>query len=155
LLNFGLPLLKTWIAEEKEKHLNQFQDIEENHSEETATDETLVREKEDGEEEDICWSPELVAHHCNRLVRRAVRHFIRSKWLLRLSRATIEVKLTDQTFKKRQKKSNPFKIPPAASGDQFDARRVRVLLHELRRAESKGGTWVVTHPWPMTIPFWV
>ena len=155
LLNFGLPLLKTWIAEEKEKHLNQFQDIEENHSEETATDDTLVREKQDGEEEDVCWTPELVAHHCNRLVRRAVRHFIRSKWLLRLSRATIEVQLTDQTVKKRQKKSNPFKIPPSSSGDQFDARRVRVLLHELRRAESKGGSWVVTHPWPMTVPFWV
>jgi len=151
LLNFGLPLLKTWIAEEKEKRLNQVQDIVENHSEDTATDETLAAE----EKEDICWSPELVAHHCNRLVRRAVRHFIRTKWLFRLSRATIEFNLTDQTLKKRQKKSSPFTITPSSSSEEVDFRRVRVLLHELRRAESKGGTWVVTHPWPMTIPFWV
>ena len=149
LLNLALPLLKAWIEEETEKRRSRHQQTEENDPELSESDESPV------EDELLCWTPEMVAHQCNKIIRRAVRHFIRSKWLSRLSRATIELDLTAKGHETRKKKPNTLTIPPSEEIHQFDQRRIRVLLHELRRAESKGGNWRITQPWPMTVPFWV
>lgn len=149
LLNLALPLLKTWIAEEREKQRSRHQQAEESDPELSKPDEPSVKD------EVLCWTPEMVAHQCNKIIRRAIRHFIRSKWLSRLSSATIELDLTAEGPQKLQEKIDILTITPSEDVHRFDHRRVRVLLHELRRAEAKGGTWRIIQPWPMTVPFWI
>ena len=45
--------------------------------------------------------------------------------------------------------------PSSVGFNERDPRRVKVLLHELRRLEAKGGSWRVETPWTMTVPFWI
>jgi DNA polymerase-3 subunit epsilon len=149
LLNLGLPLLKKWITEEKERRLMLQQDLEQELVEDVEEDDSAEAEEE------ICWTREMVADHCRRIIRRATRHFIRSKWLLRLSESTIQLSLTESSRGKRKKNANVLTINPSGQTGAFDFRRVRILVHELRRAESKGAAWQVIKPWPMAVPFWI
>jgi DNA polymerase-3 subunit epsilon len=149
LLNYGLPLLKQWIVDEKERRLLA----------KLETDEGAVEEEDEdieveGEAE-FQWTAELVSQQCRRIIRRAIRHYIRAKWLRRLSEATIELKQVGDSSRKNQRKNPTLSIHPSEDMVELDLRRMRVLIHELRRAEAKGSSWQVTRPWPMSVPFWI
>ena len=150
LLKIGLPLLKDWIAEERQRRLvAEALDV--------AEEQDLDEVESDEAEEEFVWTPELIAESCSRVIRRATRHYIRLKWLRRLSVAEISytpaVSLTKRVSK--QPRSSLTLIPVAADFNEDDPRRVKVLLHELRRLEARGGSWRVETPWPMTVPFWI
>ena len=151
LLNLGLPLLRQWIAEEKERR----------NSEAQGEDNPLESdEDDDGDdcvegEDEFVWTPEIVAAVCERIVRRATRHYIRSKWLRRLASATIQLQFKTNSKQLGKKSRHDVTISPADCNHDSDLRRVGVLLHELRRMQSKGEKWQITSPWPMAIPFWI
>ncbi|MCX6124047.1 MAG: hypothetical protein NTV34_04765, partial [Proteobacteria bacterium] len=81
------------------------------------------------------------------------------KWWKRISGATIDFK---PALSPSESKKAPLHIKPSRQldpqnepFDSMDPRRIKLLLHELRRAEAKGGTWRVVAPWNMVVPFWV
>lgn len=149
LLRQGIPLLKIWIADEKKRHALRGEDLSENDDPETCKDQIK------DEVQEIVWTAEMIASVCDRIVRRAIRHYIRSKWLKRIAGASITLTINSQS--KGAEKSVPtiFTIEQNSNELAPDLRRIRVLLHELRRAQSKGGTWEVTRPWSMNVPFWI
>ena len=148
LLNMGVPLLKDWIAAEKERRAMDAvaADMEESSEQD---------ESEANDEEDVLWTAELVAATCDRLIRRATRNFVRMRWLRRLGGATIKFQPAIKTKQKNLKSSAVMFIEPQVDTQGFDPRRVKVLLHELRRSQAKGGSWQVILPWPMAVPFWI
>lgn len=150
LLNFGVPLLKAWIVEERQRRI----------AAKVAADETgeeQVEEEGDETDDEFVWTPEFVASSCFRLIRRATRHYVRLKWLQRLSAA--EISYSPAARSRRNDATEPsssFMLSPSSVGfNERDPRRVKVLLHELRRLEAKGGSWRVETPWTMTVPFWI
>lgn len=153
LLNMGIPLLKEWIAAERlrieaRKQAEESEAIEEAEEADDESDET--------ESDEFVWTPELVAEACTRIVRRAARHHVRMRWLRRIAGATIRFTPGAGRGRKRKAEIQELEITPTGSIFEADEpRRTRVLLHELRRAESKGGSWRVIKPWSMTVPFWV
>ena len=160
LLNMGIPLLKKWIAEEKMRR-----EIEKISGDDAAVDAVEAEDDDDVEEEkadeqEIIWTPELIAAVCHRILRRAARHFVKMKWLKRISSATIKFTPAPTRPHKARKPLIDMFIEPVPvsciTGEEvIDPRRVKVLLHELRRAEAKGGSWSVVKPWPMSVPFWI
>lgn len=148
LLNFGVPLVKQWVQEEKDRR-RCLTDLSEEHGEEQNEDNS------DEDEEILVWTPDLVASACVRIIRRATRHHIRSKWLRRIAGASIHLTVKSRAKGQRKFKSHEFTLSPTMVEGELDLRRVKVLLHELRRAESNGGSWQVTSPWSMNVPFWI
>ncbi len=143
LVRLGLPLLKEWIAHEKQKLLEKEalkqapllsdqQTTEDVDSEETELAET--------EEIEFVWTPELIADAAKAWTRRAARDHVRKLYLRRLRQVVITQDDGNKTYESR--------------GD-LDDRQAKVLIHELRRAETKGQAWHIVKPWPMHIPFWI
>jgi DNA polymerase-3 subunit epsilon len=160
LLNFGVPLLKAWIAAEKQRCADKALAAT------TASDDasTVTMELDhpddpdeaDASETEVNWTADMVAETCERLVRRATRHYVRLRWLKRVAGATIQFDPgPSQKCAKKQEPIPKIILEPAADMTSFDPRRTKVLLHELRRGAAKGGSWVVVSPWPMSIPFWI
>lgn len=153
LLNLAIPLLKSWIIEEQkrlkiaETGSSKDQDFASDVDE--STDESVDDTKE------TVWTVELVAETCQRIIRRALRHYIRAKWLKRLAGASIELSTKTLTKPSRKNATSSFIIEHSSEETAADLRRVRVLLHELRRADARGGSWKILKPWPMTVPFWI
>ncbi len=149
LLNLGMPLLKNWIAEERQRRNCREIDVDD------ATD--SEEEDIDGvdDEDNFVWTAEVVVAVCERIVRRATRNYIRSKWLRRIAGATIQLKFTAGRKQKHNTADREATIFPSERYPEVDLRRVGVLVHELRRMESKGDKWQIISPWPMTIPFWI
>lgn len=158
LLKMGLPLVKAWIEAERiriqeealaRSSVESLQTIE-------ARDD-IGEEAEDVETPDFIWTAELIALACSSILRRATRHYLRLKWWRRIASSTI-------AFVPASSKSLGNTTPPNASRileprpegfDAEDPRRIKLLVHELRRAEAKGGTWSIVAPWPMNVPFWI
>lgn len=158
LLNMGIPLLKQWILDEKERRELELEEAQDESTEKDTQKETDEDDDESVEEEtdeEIVWTPELVAHGCNRIIRRAARHHVKLKWLRRIAGATINFTPAKRKRKKAEDAASDVVIEASPPSEDFDPRRTKVLLHELRRAEAKGGAWSVIKPWPMSIPFWI
>lgn len=133
LIQHGLPLLKIWIAEEKERLLKDAEATPDE-TEETASDEGEVED-----EEEFVWTEELILQAAIAWTRRAARDYIRRRYLKRLRGAVVN---TDDGL--------TYQASP-----EVDDRQAKVLLHEIRRAAAKGQHWVFVKPWPMHIPFWI
>ncbi len=147
LLSLGLPLLREWVKAERIRR-NQTKTI------------ALVEDEEDNqslevESNDKIWTCEDVQFNCQRIVRRAAREHIRARWLARLADATISFELGSTEGAKQVDLSRIVTLQPFNDENRHDLKRVRVLLHELRRAESRGSRWKVVAPWPMKVPFWI
>ena len=171
LLSLGLPLLKIWIEAEKLRikeaalaKLNAENQSPEAREQEAAKNAEELRveelaEEESTDENDFVWTAELVADACPKILRRATRHFLRLKWWKRISASTIDFKpaLSPSKSKNGPAQSRPSRhlSPQSDAFECLDPRRIKLLLHELRRAEAKGGSWQVVAPWPMAVPFWV
>lgn len=149
ILALGVPLLRQWIVEEKIRRAKH-EKISDN-KQKTDND---FEESDDSVTEDI-WTKELVAQVCQRIVRRATRHHVRTRWLRRIAVASIEIQISQNSKKVNKTQSITFKIDPEPDKSEPDLRRTKVLLHELRRTESRGGSWKITKPWAMTVPFWI
>lgn len=153
LLNMAIPLLKHWILDERERRKIAENPSSEDHD--FVSDGDKSADESDDETKETVWTAELVAETCQRIIRRALRHYIRAKWLTRIAGASIELSM--KTLPKLSRKNAPstFVIEHSSEETTADLRRVRVLLHELRRAEARGGSWKILKPWPMTVPFWI
>lgn len=162
LLVLGLPLLKEWIAREKQRLAEREAQknaalTAEDESGKDAEEESSVEDALEEVEEEFTWTPEFIAQECQSILRRAVRHHIRLKWWKRISEATLEYSWQSKNSKKATQKNPPAHIiwPQTVRFQEEDPRPVKLLLHELRRIESKDGSWRVVKPWPMHVPFWI
>ena len=136
LIQQGLPLLKVWIAEEKERLLKEAESTEEvdppEEIEAPASD-------DEGDEQEFIWTEELILDAAVAWTRRAARDYIRRRYLKRLRGAVVA---SDEGL--------TYEASP-----EVDDRQAKILLHEIRRAAAKGQNWVFVKPWPMHIPFWI
>lgn len=136
LIQHGLPLLKAWITEEKERLRKEAEAAE------GLTDETpeLAADTEQPEEApEFIWTAALVQDAAVAWTRRAARDYIRRRYLKRLRGAVIA---SDDGL--------TYEARP-----DVDDRQAKILLHEIRRAAAKDQHWVFVKPWPMHIPFWI
>lgn len=131
-VQFGLPLLKDWIAAEKERIRLEAEAAD------AETEE--IEPEEDDEEEEFVWTTELVTQSAISWTRRAARDFVRKRYLRRLAGSVITATDKELTYE---------------ASISLDERQAKVLLHEIRRAAAKGDVWKFIKPWPMHIPFWI
>ena len=145
LLNLGLPGFRVWLAEETIRHQEKLAGIL---PEEDPTKADQADNEETEAEEEFTWTPEIIADHIPTVLRRGLREHIRTKWLKRLHHATV-------SYRTKQCKVDRMIAPSPDIFNPKDSVYARVLLHELRRVETRGGSWSVVEPLRMLVPFWI